>query len=297
MDKYKSDHSKKPDQKKRARDISRLIDENHEIENKYIQAISELNLLKNRMKNLNHDLRGPLGGIAGMMDLMIVEEEMVEVQTSYLIMIRESAHSLLQLINGSQLVGSAHKSVNGSKSSDQTLSSTIMEINRLYLPMAQNKEISLSLKTLIDFEIKLSHDFHIALLQITGNLVANAVKFTPSKGSVYVVFSLSNEEDRTMFNVTVTDNGKGMKPGQVSAFNQGKPVARSIGTKGEESFGIGLQHVKKMVSDDNGHIVVKSTEGLGTIFSLSFPLSDKTLTDITTSFFTVRNGEIRFNGS
>jgi signal transduction histidine kinase len=142
-----------------------------------------------------------------------------------------------------------------------------VEINRLYLPMAQNKGISLSMSTQIDLEIQLLPNFFNNLIQITGNLVANAIKFTPSKGSVDVLLTLDDEENHSILNMTVSDTGQGMSPDQVSAFNQGKPVARSMGTNGEEGFGIGLQHVIEMVSEDGGRIVVKSEKGSGdTVF-------------------------------
>ncbi len=275
MDKRNSDHPGKSKQKKRLQNISRVIDENQEIEKKYKQVTSELNLLKDRMQNLIHDLRGPLGGITGMLDLMIIKgEEQLEVQTRDLNMIRESAQSLLDLVNSTSMSGGTQNSLNGSKKIDRNLSSALMEVNRLYLPMAQNKGILLSLRTQIKKEILLHLNFFINLIQVIGNLVANAIKFTPVGGSVDVYSTMGAEENHSIFYVTVTDNGKGMSPDQVSAFNRGKPVSRSMGTNGEEGYGIGLQHVQEMVSEDAGQIVVKSKKGSGTTFSLTFPLSD-----------------------
>ncbi|WP_340105851.1 sensor histidine kinase [Rhodohalobacter sp. 8-1] len=297
MDKHKNDSSIKSDQEKQLRNIARLVDDHYELEEKYIQVLSELDLLKSRMKNLNHDIRSPLGGITGMMDLLIIEEDdIVKVRTSDLNIIKESAQSLLNLVNGTLLVGESQKE-GGSKNIDRKLSSAMLEINRLYLPMAQNKDLSLSLRTYIDTEIRLTPDFYINLIQIAGNLVSNAVKFTPSGGSVNVVFTLDEGDDQTTLNITVVDSGKGMLPDQVSAFNQGKPVERANGTNGEQSFGIGLQHVKKMVSDEDGHIDVKSDKNSGTIFSLSFPLPDNNLNRINTSSFTLKDGALLLNGS
>lgn len=298
MDKRKNEQPIDSDQKKQLQNIARLVNDHYELEEKYIQVLSELDLLKSRMKNLNHDLRSPLGGITGMMDLLITkEDEIVEVKTRDLNIIKESAQSLLDLVNGTLLVGESQKRSDGSKNIDRKLSSAMMEINRLYLPMAQNKHLSLSLRTYIDTEIQLTPEFYINLIQITGNLVANAVKFTPSDGSVNVVFTLDERDDLTRLNITVVDSGKGMLPDQVSAFNQGRPVARSNGTNGEESFGIGLQHVKKMVSNEDGHIDVKSDKNSGTIFSLSFPLPGNNLNQINTSSFTLKDGALLLNGS
>jgi signal transduction histidine kinase len=291
------DRSKKTDQKKQLQNIARQVDENKELEKKYKLALLKLELLKNNIQNINHDLRNPLGGITGMLDMLINEDkDQVTIQTHHLIMIKETAQSMLDLVNGSLVVEGTEKSLKNNINIDRILSSVLVEINRLYLPMAQNKGISLSMSTQIDLEIQLLPNFFNNLIQITGNLVANAIKFTPSKGSVDVLFTLDAEENHSILNLTVSDTGKGMSPDQVSAFNQGKPVARSMGTNGEEGFGIGLQHVIEMVSEDDGRIVVKSEKGSGTLFSLSFPLPGKNLTRKSISHFIVKNGTVSHNG-
>lgn len=93
-----------------------------------------------------------------------------------------------------------------------------------------------------------------------------------------------------MLNMTVTDTGKSMSAGQVSDFNLGKPVARSKGTNGEQSYGLGLQHVIQMVSEDDGQILVKSGIGLGSKFSVSFPISENNLTLKNIDHSIVKNG-------
>jgi signal transduction histidine kinase len=297
MDKYKSDHSIKSDQKKHLQDISRSIETNKEIQKKFIQATSELNLLKKRQKNLIHDLRGPLFGITGMIDLMITNgEEELKIQIHDLHIIRESAQSLMDLVNSTPLEGDTYKSLNRTMNFDRTLFSAIVEINRLYLPLALNKGVSLSLSNQTDAEIMLSPNFFNNLIQIIGNLVANAIKFTPAGGSVDVCSTMDTEENQSMLYITVTDTGKGMSSDQVSAFNRGKPVSISMGTDGEKGFGIGLQHVQEMVSEGTGHIEVKSKEGTGTTFSLSFPLSDLNFIRESTDLSAAATGFVSVNG-
>lgn len=298
MDKRNKNRHKKTEQKKQLRNIGRLIDGNQELENKYILVSSELDLLKTRMINLNHDLLNPLCGITGIMDLLIVEDkDKVEVQTRDLIMIKESVQSLFDLINRTLAVGDTQKRLKESMNINRKLSAVIMEINRLYLPMAKNKGVSLSLRSQIDTEIQLPPNFFMNLIQITGNLVANAVKFTPSNGSVDVVFTQDTDENQSILNMTVTDTGKSMSPDQISAFYQGKPVARSIGTNGEQGFGTGLQHVIQLVSEEGGRFFVESGKGSGTTFSLTFPLPVKNLNRMNGSYSFVKNGAMSHNGS
>ena len=295
MDKFNSnDQLGIFEQSKLINENARLIGEKQELENRYILVSSKINHLKNSIKNLNHDVRSPIGAIIGMIDLFNVEDkDKVEVDTQDLMMMRESAQSLLDLINSSLEDQDIHERMN----IDRVLSSVISEINRLYLPMAQNKGVSLSMDSHIDTEIHLPSNFFINLIQIVGNLIGNAIKFTPRNGSVHVVFKLDRNEYPSMLNMTVADSGKSMSAGQVSAFNLGKPVERSKGTNGEESYGLGLQHVIQMVSEDDGQILVKSGMGLGSKFSLSFPISENNLTLDNVAHSTTKNGTVTVKSS
>jgi len=297
MRKLKNDRRKKSDLKKQLRNNARLIKEKQEVEKKFRLVSLKLNQLKNSMKNLNHDIRSPLNGITGMIDILLIEDkDQMVVQASDLILIKESAQAILDLINSTLKVRGTQESSNTNMKIDRILSAVMVEIDRLYLPMAQNKGITLSLRTEIDAEIKLPSNFFINLIQITGNLVANAIKFTPANGSVEVLCTLGTEDNHEVLNMTVTDTGKGMTPDQVSDFNQGKPVARSMGTNGEDGFGIGLQHVIEMVSEDYGCIMVKSEKGSGTTFSLTFPLSDQNLSQKSPTHLFAENGKVSQNG-
>jgi signal transduction histidine kinase len=270
--------SPKNDRIKQSQNFERLVEEQQILEKKHVLVSSKLDHLKNHIQNLNHDLRSPLGGITGLLDLLINEEkEKTEVQTIDLVIIRESAQSLLNLINDALMTRDTQNGAKESLNIDRKLSSVIIEINRLYLPLAKHKGISLSLDSKINEDIQLPSSVFINLIQITGNLIANAVKFTPSNGSINVDFTLDVKEDYCMLNMNVTDTGKSLSPDQVSAFNQGKPVSRSLGTNGEQGFGIGLQHVHQMVSEGNGHIYMESAKESGTFLSLSLPLPDKYL--------------------
>ncbi len=297
MKKRKIDRSRKSDEKALLQDIARLNKEKEKIDKKYMRVSLKLKHLKNSMKNLNHDLRSPLGGITGMIDMLLFEEkDQMVVNASNLYMIRDSAQSILNLINGTlKATGTQKKSIKH-LNIDKILSAVMVEINRLYLPMALNKDISLSLRTHIKQEILLPPNFFVNLIQVIGNLAANAIKFTPAGGSVDVYSTILREENHSILYITVTDTGKGLSRGQVSAFNRGKPVARSMGTDGEEGFGIGLQHVQEMVSEDAGHIAVKSKKGSGTTFSLTYPLTDLNFIRESTGLPAATTGFVPVNG-
>ena len=145
-------------------------------------------------------------------------------------------------------------------------------IDRIYHPIAQNLGVSLLLKNKINPEIQTPPRFFVNLIQITGNLVANAVKFTPPNGFVNVVFTLNADKDHSTLNVTVTDTGKIISHHLASAINQNKQIAKLTDTHTENGFRTRLKYVMQLVAEENGRIFVESGKDSGTIFSLSLPL-------------------------
>lgn len=192
---------------------------------------------------------------------------------------------------------SGHSKEIESKHIDRIPSSVIMVIDRIYHPIAQNLGVSLLLRNEINTEIRFPTRFFINLIQITGNLVANAVKLTSPNGLVYVVFTMDADEDHSTLNMTVTDTGKIIPPDLVSAFNQGKQVVKLMRSDGEPDFGSRLEYVMQLISEESGRIFVKSGKDSGTTFILSLPLQDDFMNRRNGFHSIVKNGAMILNGS
>lgn len=106
------------------------------------------------------------------------------------------------------------------------------------------------------------------LAQIFGNLVGNAVKYTPAGGSVDVRLK---RQDRSAV-ITIADTGIGIPADELTRlwdeFFRASNARRAeiVGT------GLGLTIVKRLVETFSGLIGVQSEEGKGTIFTVSLPL-------------------------
>lgn len=172
---------------------------------------------------------------------------------------------------------------------NRKLSSVIMVIERIYLPMAQDIGTSLTLRNQIDTEIHFSTNFFINLIQITGNLVANAFKFTPSSGSVEVVFSL-DDEDESLLNMNITYTGKSIPHDLVSAFSEGNVIEKPEESDEEPCFAARLHHVMQIVSMEDGRIFMENGNESETTFSLRFPIQDKYLNRRNGFYSVVNNG-------
>jgi len=104
------------------------------------------------------------------------------------------------------------------------------------------------------------------VLQVLGNLIGNAIKFTPDGGTVHV--SAEPFDDEVLF--TVRDTGVGVSPKQLphvfDRFWQATPKAR-LGS------GLGLTIAKGVVEALGGRIWAESRPGDGTTFFFTLPLA------------------------
>jgi two-component system heavy metal sensor histidine kinase CusS len=98
-----------------------------------------------------------------------------------------------------------------------------------------------------------------------GNLVDNALRFTPENGSIEIVL----DEHATDFEVAVSDNGSGIAPEHLPrVFDR---FSRAESSRGSDGAGLGLALVKSIVDLHGGTARIQSEIGRGTIVSLTFP--------------------------
>lgn len=105
------------------------------------------------------------------------------------------------------------------------------------------------------------------LLQVVGNLLSNAARFTPRGGQVRV--HLQRAGDEAM--LTVSDTGCGLAPGD--AVRIFRPFVRGHGAAGRPGMGLGLAIVRLFTEQHGGHVTATSDgPGCGSCFSLRLPL-------------------------
>jgi len=232
---------------------------------------SDSETIRDRLKKLNHDVRNPINGIVGMASLLIEENDYVKVRTDDIVLIKESAETIIDLID-EVLKDLDLKQADVTDEEQVPVANILKKIKRLYTPLVQEKDLSFTFSNQIDTGIMIPHHLSVQLQQIIGNLVSNAIKFTSKNGVIEVITTQVASHNRKMLNIIVEDNGMGMNSNQIEAFNEGKPIERSVGTNGEPSFGIGLQHVRKLVHEEGGSITVTSMLSIGTNISVLLPL-------------------------
>jgi signal transduction histidine kinase len=223
-------------------------------------------------RKVAHDIRGPLGGIIGLTQIITeqgTENSMSDV-LEFVGLIRSSSNSLLEM---------ADQILHAGKSKPPTPTLPVIsyynlellraKLDSLYAPQAKNKEIN------FDVSIKTgnrSENFsQNKLLQIIGNLVSNALKFTPKYGFVGVELELLPAKLHNTLVVTVKDTGVGLDANTIQHIKNGSALS-SQGTGGEKGFGFGLSVVRQLVDEMQGVLQIDSGLGGGALFQVRLNL-------------------------
>lgn len=243
---------------------------------KRIKILHAVNTLKHSLQecttiknNVAHDIRGPLGGIVGLTEIIEMQGDSntLEEVLSYISLIQKSGKSVLELADE---ILSKCNVIEKPKDHEFTLKTLRKKVEDLYGPQAMTKEVRLEVHSTEEHAALPFSKNHI--LQILGNLISNSIKFTPAGGLVRVDLDMEvTDRDRLLF-LKVKDSGVGMSKEKIDQIISGA-AASSSGTSGEKGYGFGLNLVQRLVHKLGGRISVCSEPGVGAQFELVLPVS------------------------
>jgi two-component system sensor histidine kinase/response regulator len=229
--------------------------------------LSRLNQKKDDLvRTVSHDIKNPLTGIIGLVKLMRDSDKISpEEQKQMLSVIEDSGNNLLNLVR--EILDRESKKTESEELefvevSISELLDRVVSMNKAKA-VVKNIDLSYSVEPR-GFNLKIDQNkIEIAL----NNLVSNALKFTPSGGSINVEV-LRKEE---FAEIEVRDTGIGIpEKMQDDLFRDPKKSSR-IGTNGEVGTGLGLDIVQLYVELHKGKIWVNSTLNKGTSFYIQIP--------------------------
>ncbi|MDI6875000.1 ATP-binding protein [Candidatus Solincola sp.] len=231
------------------------------------RQLEELNRLKNRfMASVTHELKTPLNAVIGFSELLMsgAYGEINDDQRKYLENIYTSGKHLLSLISDILDYTQAQAGHLSLQLEDTETESLLVSTLELMRREADRRGIELSLK-MEDPPARVTADSR-RLRQIILNLLSNALKFTPSGGSVLLRATSADGE----LLVEVSDTGIGIKPEDreklFHEFSQVGEAAHAVG-----GTGLGLALSKQLVELHGGRIWMTSEFGKGTTFSFTIP--------------------------
>jgi signal transduction histidine kinase len=224
------------------------------------------------MDNMSHEMRTPLGGIIGMTDILL-NTRMSAQQNEMLKIVKESSDSLLELITNIHELSrlEAHGVVIQQK--PFRLQVMLEKIVSIFKASAIQKSIELVLTNRSPSDIRIVGD-EFRLRQIIGNLVGNALKFTPPGGRVDVVVEAKPVDDKTMEVIfEIKDTGIGIENNKIPYLFDKFVQADSSYTREYEGVGIGLSICRELIRLMGGDIGVESQHRKGSVFWVKVTLA------------------------
>jgi PAS domain S-box-containing protein len=213
---------------------------------------------------LSHELRTPLNTVLGYVQMLQNGALEPEQHARALEVIDRNARALGKLVDD---VLDTSRIITGRMRIELrpcALGQIVSEGVATIAPAAKTKGVLIHTSVPDDLEVQADPD---RLVQVLWNLLANAMKFTPSGGSVSVSATSTTQSVR----ISVADTGVGIAAGELpfvfQRFWQGEPGARS-----HSGLGLGLALVKHIIELHGGSVSVTSAgPGLGSRFDLELP--------------------------
>lgn len=229
------------------------------------------------ISNVSHEIRTPLNAIIGLTDLLMEDEETASRQLENLKSIKFSSDHLLNIINDVLDFSKLEAGRVQLEHIDFDVYNLIRESVKTLSYKAREKGIDVKID--IDSRIpKIIQGDPGRLRQILLNLLGNAVKFT-HEGHIDVKVQLLELNSREVaINFSVSDTGVGIAEHKLGHIFESFSQADSDTTRKYGGTGLGLSISKKLVELQNGHLGVKSIEGVGSTFwfELQYTVSQKT---------------------
>lgn len=216
---------------------------------------------------MSHELRTPLSAIIGYQELLAdgITGPVTEPQRHQLGRIKVSARHLLELIDEILTYSRAEAGKEEVQYEVTSVNTLVDDAATLIEPLAADKRVSFAVFRL-DTPLSIRTDPR-KVRQVLVNLLSNAVKFTDADGAV----TLRARRTGDTLELTITDTGIGIEPDHLDRVFDPFWQVEQKATRRAGGTGLGLSVSRRLARLLGGEVVVTSTLGRGSAFTVILP--------------------------
>ena len=218
---------------------------------------------------MTHELKSPLNAIQGLLDVMLKgyvgtitdkQKELIGRMQKRIDSVLEVSAELLDIYQWQS------KGIIDKVWTSVSLKDQIQKAEDLFKLIAQKKGITISYEVPEEqVNVKAGEE---DLEKVLNNLISNAIKYTPTGGSISVHLTLADKQ----VTLRVKDNGIGISSEDVPKIFSEFFRTKEAKVLDPDGSGLGLPFVKKIVESLGGTIRVESEKGQGTEFMVTLPI-------------------------
>ena len=253
-----------------------LILDKNELVEKTIALESEKKANKSKsdfLSRMSHDMRTPLNGIIGLMDICMKHPEDRILVDSSRLKARVAADHLLSLINDTLELSKLENEEVKLAKEDFYLPELLHEVETIAQMRADEECITIRFMDdhySIPYPNLIGSSLHVK--QIFLNLITNSIKYNHKNGSVDCYLKEEKESDeRVLVDVTIKDTGIGMSEDFLKNIFQPFVQADQGARSQYKGTGLGMAIVKELLERMDGTIQIDSVENQGTTIHVVIP--------------------------
>jgi heavy metal sensor kinase len=220
--------------------------------------------IKEMTDNIAHDLKSPITRIRGQAEMALTSCGAADEYEAMAASAVEECDRLLEMINTMLFISRTEAGVSRPELKELDLAVVVRDACGLFQSLAEDKRITLTWEA--PERLEMTGDIRL-IQRMLGNLLDNAIKYTPEDGAVAVAARANPDHS---VSIVVKDSGIGISekdlPHIFERFYRGDPSRSHAGA------GLGLSFARAAARAHGGDITVESSASFGAVFRVTLPM-------------------------